>query len=126
MVLINCVQVQRSVEDQTVVVATYEGEHNHPQPSQTEPNSGSNRAANLTSVASAANASLDFAKPRPNNNNNEPVKAAKAAKIDSPDVRQFLVEQMASSLTKDPNFTAALAAAISGRIYDQRNPTEKW
>ncbi|XP_024972729.1 probable WRKY transcription factor 40 [Cynara cardunculus var. scolymus] len=29
-------KVQRSVEDQTIVVATYEGEHNHPQPSRHE------------------------------------------------------------------------------------------
>ncbi|KAH1252743.1 putative WRKY transcription factor 40 [Glycine max] len=32
--------------------------------------------------------------------------------------QQFLVQQMATSLTRDPNFTAALASAISGRILD--------
>ncbi|KAK7283127.1 hypothetical protein RIF29_12433 [Crotalaria pallida] len=32
--------------------------------------------------------------------------------------KRFLVQQMATSLTNDPNFTAALASAISGRIFD--------
>ena len=38
--------------------------------------------------------------------------------VESPAFQQFLVQQMASSLTKDPNFTTALAAAISGRFLD--------
>uniref|UniRef100_A0A2P2NZG6 Uncharacterized protein n=1 Tax=Rhizophora mucronata TaxID=61149 RepID=A0A2P2NZG6_RHIMU len=32
---------------------------------------------------------------------------------------------MASSLTRDPNFTAALAAAISGKVF-HRNDSRKW
>nr|QQV37206.1 WRKY transcription factor [Boehmeria nivea] len=116
-------KVQRSVEDQRILVATYEGEHNHPQPSQLEATSGSNRCV-ASLVPSSPNITLDFTKPKSSSNDTKTAKPA--ARIDSPDVRQFLVEQMASSLTKDPNFTAALAAAISGRIYEQRNPTEKW
>lgn len=36
----------------------------------------------------------------------------------SSSIQNFLVQQMATSLTKDPNFTEALANAISGRIID--------
>nr|KYP53896.1 putative WRKY transcription factor 40 [Cajanus cajan] len=79
-------KVQRSVDDQSVLVATYEGEHNHPQASQMEATSGSGRSVALGSVPY------------------------------SPKVPQVLVEQMATSLTTDPNFRAALVAAISGRL----------
>ncbi|KAE8677369.1 hypothetical protein F3Y22_tig00111522pilonHSYRG00026 [Hibiscus syriacus] len=38
--------------------------------------------------------------------------------IDAPAIHQLLVHQMAASLTRDPHFTAALAAAISGRVVE--------
>ncbi|WCJ40381.1 WRKY transcription factor 18 [Euphorbia peplus] len=116
-------KVQRSIDDQSVLVATYEGEHNHPHTSQVEATSGSNRSLTLGSVPCSAShgssgptVTLDLTKPKSN---------ISKPRTEPPQVRQFLVEQMASSLTKDPNFTAALAAAISGRML-QQNHTEKW
>ncbi|MED6125868.1 WRKY Transcription Factor [Stylosanthes scabra] len=116
-------KVQRSVEDQSVLVATYEGEHNHPLPSQMEATSGSNRCMTIGSVpcsasvsSSAPTVTLDLTKSKPNNNNNDS-KIATKPKANSPEqVPNVLVEQMASSLTKDPNFRAALVAALSGRL----------
>lgn len=113
-------QVQRSIEDQSVLVATYEGEHNHPHPSQMEATSAATRSLNLGSVPCSASlgssgptVTLDLTKSKTNNND---ARISNSRMESSSDVRQLLVEQMASSLTKDPNFTAALAAAISGRM----------
>ncbi|KAI5595826.1 hypothetical protein BDE02_03G165400 [Populus trichocarpa] len=119
-------KVQRSIEDQSVLVATYEGEHNHPHPSM-EATSGSNRSLTLgpaPCIASLASSgptiTLDLTKSKSRNDDR-----SSKPRADTPEVRKFLVEQMASSLTKDPNFTAALASAISGRMF-QQNHSEKW
>lgn len=123
-------KVQRSVEDQSIVVATYEGEHSHPQPSKVESTtSGSNKSSILgnvpcsTSVSSSGpRITLDLTKPKP-----KPVQEDQSrAKVEAPELQQFFVEQMASTLTKDPNFKAALAAAISGKFLQSNNQTEKW
>ncbi|CAI0473805.1 unnamed protein product [Linum tenue] len=134
-------KVQRSVEDQSVVVATYEGEHNHPHPSTPEAAaaaataSSSGRglaiAGSPSLAAGPATMTLDLTKSKPSvastsaRNVVAPSPKPLAGGIDGPEIQQLLVEQMATSLTKDPNFTAALAAAISGRML-QRNRSERW
>ncbi|OMO85692.1 DNA-binding WRKY [Corchorus capsularis] len=126
-------KVQRSIEDQSVVVATYEGEHNHLPPSQMEATSGSSRCMSLGSVPCSASLNptgptitLDLTKSK--SSNSEEIarniisnKQKMESSSSSPEVRKYLVEQMASSLTKDPNFTAALAAAISGRMFSTKS-----
>ncbi|XP_016478429.1 putative WRKY transcription factor 40 [Nicotiana tabacum] len=90
-------KVQRSVEDPSVLVATYEGEHNHPLPSQAQVTVPLINQ-NVTTNPSFLNKFMQD--------------------IDTTSLQQVLVAQMASSLTKNPSFTAAVAAAISGKFFE--------
>ena len=120
--------MQRSAEDPSILVAAYEGEHNHAHPSPAElslrPNSNANpRSAPVSSPtkSSAPTVTLELMQPAGlGDDTKKPVQ-----QIDAPAIRQILVQQMAASLTRDPDFTAALAAAISGRVVEQ-NRIEKW
>uniref|UniRef100_A0A5B7BY99 Putative WRKY transcription factor n=1 Tax=Davidia involucrata TaxID=16924 RepID=A0A5B7BY99_DAVIN len=114
-------KVQRSVEDPSVLVAIYEGDHNHPQTPQAVVSLGLNQDVNPGSVpisnsgvsSSPTATPLDLIKSGLCSN------AKKASpEMESSAFQQFLVEQMASSLTRNPSFTAAIAAAISGRILE--------
>ncbi|CAN0919734.1 Probable WRKY transcription factor 40 [Linum grandiflorum] len=136
-------KVQRSVEDQSVVVATYEGEHNHPHPAAPDQaaTTSSSRGPATRAAAAAPGpvtmaAELGKSKTFPSSVRN--IVAASASRstvvvtdpprpagVDGAEVRQLLVDQMASSLTQDPKFTAALAAAISGKMLQQSH-SQKW
>lgn len=113
--------MQRSIDDQSVVIATYEGEHNHLPSPQMEPTSGSSLRASASLNTSGPTMTLNFGKTKPSGSGVARNCSPSQPKMDSPQVRQYLVEQMATSLTKDPKFTAALAAAISGRMFSAKS-----
>ncbi|VVB08946.1 unnamed protein product [Arabis nemorensis] len=86
-------KVQRSAEDQSFMVATYEGTHNHP-----GPHASGSRTVKLD-LGQGGLGAVEEKKERGT-------------------IQEVLMQQMASSLTSDPKFTAALAAAISGRLIE--------
>ncbi|GMQ02859.1 hypothetical protein CsSME_00048904 [Camellia sinensis var. sinensis] len=114
-------KVQRSVQDPSIVVATYEGDHNHSHPCQAEVALGLNQFVSPTMITSESPTTT----PNPNpmiidstqlglfGNANKSI-----PEIDLPAFQNLLVEKMANSLTKNHSFTTALAAAISTKILD--------
>ncbi|KAH7671851.1 WRKY domain-containing protein [Dioscorea alata] len=105
-------KVQRSAENQSIVEVTYEGEHTHNAPtSQSDtPKVKNNVVANFVPASKpVTDEHIIHIKKKPHLDFD--LSAAPPAEL-----QYQLVEQMASSLTKDPGFTAALASAISGKI----------
>ncbi|CAI8605979.1 unnamed protein product [Vicia faba] len=103
-------KVQKSLEDPTILVATYEGEHNH-----------DHEKAEISMISSqceeARLGSVHVSSPKQIMEMTSPTMRLNLVdNVPKSSIQQFLVQQMATSLTNDPNFTTALANAISGRI----------
>jgi hypothetical protein len=94
-------KVQRSAEDNTVLVATYEGEHNHGQPT-AKHEGGKKSDASAAAVRTSPPAAV--------------IQQQRKQEVAAEAERKNLAEQMAAELTRDPGFQAALVSALSGRI----------
>ncbi|CAN6277763.1 unnamed protein product [Urochloa humidicola] len=136
-------KVQRSADDSSILVATYEGEHNHGQPPSSASHDGKSAAAakppSPPRPVAAAAASAAAAAPiaaahhhhtqlqhqQQQQRTQQDVAAAMgggggepAVAAASEMIRRNLAEQMAMTLTRDPSFKAALVTALSGRILE--------
>ncbi|KAF7098505.1 hypothetical protein CFC21_100243 [Triticum aestivum] len=97
-------KVQRSAEDKTVLVATYDGDHNHAQPPKQQ-GSGGRKSGDAAAVRVSAAPVLV-----------QQQRKQEASTAEQVADRKNLAEQMAATLTRDPGFKAALVSALSGRI----------
>ncbi|KAL8521844.1 hypothetical protein ACS0TY_012126 [Phlomoides rotata] len=97
-------KVQRSVSDPCILVATYEGQHNHhPSGGEVLPSVGGANSSPVGCSGCAAAHTIS--------NRTQTESSTNA-------IQQLIVEQMVSSLTRNHSFTDALVAAITGRILD--------
>ncbi|CAK9182875.1 unnamed protein product [Ilex paraguariensis] len=115
-------KVQRSLEDESVIVATYEGEHNHEHDgvgkSTASPDGSITRVADdpigpsitldLTLSRTSKESNIPFQNIRENHNTNR----------NCSDIEDFV-----ASLTKDNKFMASLAAAIGKSLVEHPRPT---
>uniref|UniRef100_A0A2N9H603 WRKY domain-containing protein n=1 Tax=Fagus sylvatica TaxID=28930 RepID=A0A2N9H603_FAGSY len=116
-------KVQRLMEDKSVLVATYDGEHNHDAyGSLGESSSSSSLMADIISPPYMANnnpfrppIALDLSLSMPNQEN----RRLSQNFVEDYHSNYNKIEDYVASLTKDPNFTAALAAAVASSITDQ-------
>ncbi|KAL2939999.1 putative WRKY transcription factor 40 [Bienertia sinuspersici] len=129
-------KVQRSVDDSSILVATYEGRTQSSSPNSRD------HLDNYVVLSSNHSTIIDNKNNNNNDNNNNnnnniminsPTSSPSTISldllnhhssektndvVDTKALQRLLIEQMASSLTKDPSFTSALAAAISGKLSE--------
>ena len=110
-------KVQRSADNNTILVATYEGEHNHGQPPQHD---GGRAARSTAAPAPAAGEAVVrlAAAPLPLQQQQKQKQEAATTGPSSEAARKNLAEHMAVTLTGIPGFKAALVSALSGRILE--------
>ncbi|XP_047307153.1 WRKY transcription factor 18-like [Impatiens glandulifera] len=101
-------KVQKSIDDPSLLVAIYEGEHNHPQSGETEVfiNQSGSDSASLKNIAKfTTNVSSRF----------ESCCDGAKDELELP-MEKFLIEHMASTLVHNSSFTTTLATSIFEKL----------
>ncbi|XP_073049228.1 probable WRKY transcription factor 40 [Primulina eburnea] len=123
-------KVQRSPNDPSLLLVTYEGQHNHPDcghhhhfPSRAEipvtsPSvlAGAWLSDSFSATCGGPTTILESADTKVCTKTH--CATASHDHYQNIDLQQFFVQQMAASLTRNPSFRAAIAAAVTGRILE--------
>ena len=104
--------MQRSAEDQSVIIATYEGKHNHTYPC-TNPSNNRLVSCYAAGKNACSTITLDLTEQGLKPDVEKVCYGIQNQELD----QTIILKQMISSLSKDRNFTAALASAISEKVF---------
>ncbi|XAR69994.1 hypothetical protein NMG60_11001798 [Bertholletia excelsa] len=137
-------KVQKSIEDPSILVAVYEGEHNHPPCEANRVCLGSNQIGKSSSMPISeclisSNQTMmpliglpipeykvpEFSMGSTSPSSGTVKKSMATTEGVVPATFQVVVEQLANSLASNSSFTSTLAAAISSKILDV-DVTESW
>lgn len=105
-------KVQKCIHDRSILVATYDGEHSHGVPNESfKPSSSTPKGSSISNKLPTRLSDKEAISTRICENVMQQFGVERHIKI----------EEYASSLIKDPDFTAALAEAVARTITDQEH-----
>ncbi|GMI89263.1 WRKY DNA-binding protein 40 [Hibiscus trionum] len=118
-------KVQRCLDDKAFLMATYEGQHNHdvdPTIGQSLSSPGSSATAIISATTPTSESCVPVNPFRPSITLDLNLSGSNHENSNSDNCDDKRIEDCVAAMTKDPDFTAALAAAVARSIVEQPKP----